>query len=142
MSTRGARYTIETGKREHFSDFLTNFDKNPITGYLAKAVDQQAIETSLRNIILTNRGDWPFESTLGSTVKRSLFDLGDSRLLGEIESSISETITNNEPRVSFKGTTVRESAINNNTINITIIYSILNIPDEVFSFDISVTRVR
>ena len=43
MSTRGARFTLESQKREHFSDFLTNFSKNPVTGYLAKAVDQQAI---------------------------------------------------------------------------------------------------
>jgi len=141
MATRGAKFTIERGKREHFSDFLTNFDKNPVTGYLAKAVDQQAIEISLRNLILTNEGDWPFEPDLGCKLVGALFDFNDSRMHDEIESSIVETVQNHEPRIELHRTIVN-GMDDPNRVQVSIVYSILNIPDETFQFDVIVNRVR
>ena len=139
--SRSSRYTIETKKRVHFSDFLHNFDKNPVTGYLAKAVDQQAIEISMYNLLMTTGGDWPFESGIGSKIQASLFDFNDPRMRAEIESSVAETITNHEPRVEFIKTIV--NAMDNPTfVQISVVYSILNIPDESFQFDVVVSRVR
>lgn len=143
MSTRAARYTIEKGKVEHYSDFLTNFDKNPLTGYLARAVDRQAIEISLRNLILTNRGDYPFESSLGSKVRASLFDLGsDPRDLNHIEETIAETIRLYEPRIKLDRVALGFSETDQNRLYVSIYYIILNVPDETFQFDVAINRVR
>lgn len=138
---RSDRYTIERNKREIFSDFLINFDKNPVTGFLGKAINDKAIAQSLRNIILTNQGDWPFESSLGSKINSSLFELNDYQLQSEIRNAISEAIQNHEPRVQLINVFVNEST-NANRVDVEIIYSILNIPDETFSLTTTITRVR
>jgi len=127
--------------REHFSDFLTNFDRNPLTGYLAKAVDQQAVETSMRNLILTNRGEWPMEPYLGSTVRASMFEMNDGRARNEIENAIQEVIKMFEPRVDIHRV-VAETGNDPNRVTISVVYSILNIPNEFFEFDVVVNRVR
>jgi len=143
MTTRSDKYTIERSKREHFSDFLTNLDRNPVTGYLARAVDRQAIEISLRNIILTNRGEWPFESAVGSKIRASLFELGhDPRDFDEIRNSISEAIRMLEPRVDLVDLGVNYNNTDFNRLYVSIYYTILNIPSETFQFDIAISRVR
>lgn len=140
--SRSDRFTIETRKKERYSDFLINFDRNPVTGYLAKAVNEQAIEQSLRNLILTNQGDWPFESSVGSKVKASLFEQNDFIMQNELKSAIEETISNHEPRVSLVDVVVSNNANDNNRVNIQIIYSIINIPNETFTLNYVVSRVR
>ena len=141
MTNRSDRYTIERAKREHFSDFLTNFDTNPVTGYLAKAVDEQAIEQSLRNLVLTTNGDWPYESYIGSKLKGSLFDFNDDRMRNEIESSIFETIKVSEPRVGLEDVSVA-TIDDPNSVMVSIHYTILNIHNEIFTTDVVVNRVR
>lgn len=142
MSTRSAKFTIETKKKERYSDFLINFDKNPVTGYLAKATDREAIEGSMRNLLLTETGEWPFESTLGSKINSSLFELFDSRTKADLETSISEAIRYHEPRVELVNVSAVQNNTENNSVYITIVYSIINIPDEVFSFELLINRVR
>lgn len=138
---RADRFTIETEKVERFSDFLTNLDKNPVTGFVAKATNSQAIEQSMRNLLLTNQGDWPFESTVGSKVRSSMFELNDPRIQDEIKASIAETIHNHEPRVELIEVTLTTDP-NTYTAYINVKYSILSIADSVFDFSIAVNRVR
>ena len=140
--SRAAQYTIEKKKREHFSDFLINFDKNPVTGYLAKAVDRQAIEGSMRNIILTNKGDWPFESKLGSNIKASMFELNDERALLSLRNDIIEALTLFEPRIRVEEVAVTSIPNAPNSVFVSIFYTIINIADENFQFDVIVSRVR
>lgn len=140
--SRAGRFTIETKKKEYFSDFLTNLDINPVTGYLAKAVDRQAIEISMRNLLLTNRGEWPFESSLGSNIRATMFELADDRLVTNLQNYITETLTLFEPRVETHEVSVTQPNADPNSLYISIVYSILNIPDEVFQFDVTVNRVR
>jgi len=140
--SRAAQYTIEKKKRDHFSDFLINFDKNPVTGYLAKAVNRQAIEGSMRNIILTNKGDWPFESKLGSNIRASMFELADERVAFSLRNDIIEALTLFEPRINVEEVSVQQIDNNPNAVYISIFYTIINIADENFQLDIVVNRVR
>ena len=119
-----------------------NFDRNPVTGYLGKAVNEKAIEGSLRNLVLTNRGAWPFESSIGSTLNASLFEFNDSRMTDELRDSISETINNHEPRVQLEELVTSTRPSEPNALFVTLYYSIINIPDEIFELDVVVTRVR
>jgi len=138
---RSDRFTIKTKQREHYSDFLINFDKSPVTGYLGKATNDEAIKQSLKNLLLTNEGDWPFESYIGSKVSAAMFELNDPRLQTEVESSVAECIRNNEPRVELLSV---QLLTDENTYEafITVTYTILNIPDETFEFSVAINRVR
>jgi len=140
--SRSAKFTVETKKRERWSDFLTNFDRNPVTGYLAKATGEQAIEQSLRNILLTNRGEVPFEPFFGSEIRNSLFELYDPRAETELRHSVEDAIKMHEPRVEVVNVLVQQPPNEPNAIIVTLVYTIINIPDEVFTFDLVITRVR
>ena len=140
--SRAARYTIETNKTERYSDFLTNLDLNPVTGFLGKAINDHAIAVSLKNIILTPQGHWPFESSLGSKIASSLFNFNDERNRDQITSTIGEAIRLHEPRVNLESVVIDERASDNNAIYVSLYYSIINIPDQLFELDVVVTRVR
>jgi phage baseplate assembly protein W len=142
MSDRANRFTIETKQKERYSDFLRNFDTSPITGYLAKATNERAVEQSMYNIIMTNRGDWPFESSLGSNIRASLFELNDERNRTDLENTIKEAITLHEPRVDLSSVVLNTPDNDPNSIYVSIRYSLVNIADEDFTFEFVVTRVR
>jgi phage baseplate assembly protein W len=67
------RFTIKNN-REYFSDFMANFDKNPVTGNLARVTNEDAIKQSLRNLVLTNRTERFYQPHIGSKVQSLLFD--------------------------------------------------------------------
>ena len=140
--SRAARYTIESGKQERWSDFLVNFDRNPVTNYLGKATNEAAVAGSLRNLLLTPEGHWPFESSVGSKVAAALFEFADNRMLSEVRDSIGEVIENHEPRVELQDVITDTKADNPNAIYVTLYYTIINIPDQIFDLDVVVTRVR
>ena len=140
--SRAARYTIETNKTDRWSDFLMNLDRNPVTGFLGKATNEQAIEGSLRNLILTNQGSWPFETSVGSKVAAASFEFADERTIDELRDTIIETINNHEPRVQLEEIIASTRPSEPNAMFVTLYYSIINIPDEIFELDVIVTRVR
>lgn len=140
--SRAARYTIETAKQERWSDFLTNFDRNPVTNYLGRATNEQAVAGSLRNLLLTPEGHWPFESSVGSKVAAALFEFNDPRMVSELRDSIAEVINNHEPRVNLEEVITDTRPSDPHAIYVTLYYTIINIPDRIFDLDVVVTRVR
>ena len=59
----------------------------------------------------------------------------------DIEASIVDTVSNHEPRIELQKV-ILNSMDDPNTVQVSIVYSILNIPDQVFQFDVIVNRVR
>ena len=142
MVTRSDRFTVNTKQRERYSDFARNFDQNPVTGFLAKVTNEHAVEQSMYNLIMTNKGECPFESSLGSTLRSSLFDLNDERNRQTIENSIKEAIQLHEPRVDLDSVILTVPDNEPNSVYVSIRYSLVNIADEDFVFEFVVTRVR
>ena len=86
-------FTPRYKKEERYSDFVTSFNQNPLTGNLAKVTNEESVKQALSNLILTNQGDRFFNSTFGSTIKRSLFEPMDSFTSEKIKPSIMNAIT-------------------------------------------------
>ena len=42
---------------EYFSDFLSSFDVDPVKQDLYKVTNEEAVKSSIRNLLLTNTGD-------------------------------------------------------------------------------------
>ena len=92
-------YTTQTTvQQEYFSDFLSTFDKSPLSNDLARLTDAAAIRQSVRNLVLTNLGERLFEPNVGSTVYKSLFDNFSQFTAQDIKNSILNTINYNEKR--------------------------------------------
>lgn len=138
---RQDKITIEQKKIEYYSDFLKDFDKNPVTGYLARVTNEESVKQSIHNIIFTQRGERFYNPNFGSTIQASLFGQMDVTTLIAIKTSISESINNFEPRAILYDVIVTPYE-NENSVFVKIIFGIKNYIDETFSMDLVVQRIR
>lgn len=128
--TRADTFTGSKKQIEYFSDFLTSFAKTPIGNQLARVTNEQAVMQSLKNLIRTNLGERLFQPTVGSDVMATLFELNTDDARDSLELFISNTVENNEPRVNLVQTIINTDGINENQIEITLIYNLINNPEE------------
>lgn len=135
------RFTIENAKVRTYSDFLTNFDKNPQTGHLAQVTNEDAVKQSIRNLVLTERTERFYRAATGCKVYSLLFDQIDPITAMNIENSIKETIKNSEPRAIIHEVTATPHS-EFNFYAVTIIFGIASIPDQTFDLSLMLRRVR
>jgi phage baseplate assembly protein W len=84
-----------------YSDLDLNFTIHPIRKDINKYVNEQAVIHSVKNLLLTNHYERPFNPDLGSNIRRMLFEPMDNITAANIEREIRETIANFEPRVQI-----------------------------------------
>ena len=140
MTTRADRFTQLQKVPDLFSDFLTDLTPHPITKDLTRLRNDAAIRQSIKNLVLTNYNERPFQPNIGSNVNKSMFEPNDSFLREELESSIRRTIEFNEPRATVLGIEVL-SQPDESSISINIVFSIIN-SMQPQSLDIILRRVR
>jgi phage baseplate assembly protein W len=140
MSQRQNKFTIENKKLEYYSDFMMNLEKNPLTGFIARLTNEDSIKQSLKNLILTNRTERPFQPWIGSKIQSLLFEPDDPMTRMILEEEIKTTIENCEPRVLLEAVNI--SGGDDNSYYVRIDFSIVNIPEETFNLDIILRRVR
>jgi phage baseplate assembly protein W len=91
--------TITTNTTRAFKDLDLSFNIHPIKKDVNKHTGEIAVINSVKNLVLTNHYERPFQPDLGSNVRRLLFENVDPIVAAQLEREISETITNFEPRV-------------------------------------------
>lgn len=139
--SKADRYTIKSKQQEFYSDFMTNFDLNPITGILATVTDIDSINQSLRNLVLTQRTERYYNSSIGTRTNALMFDLMDSMTENSLKSEFEFAIKNNEPRVIIRDIQVKAD-IDNNLYRVAIIYSPINNTSNHIQLDLVLKRVR
>ena len=138
--TRADRFTQTLKTPDLFSDFLNDFSAHPITGDIARIKNDQSIKQALRNLVFTDLGERLYQPTVGSNVRRSLFEFNDSVTAADLQYHIKQTIENNEPRVSLLNVTVTSLPVQDK-ISINIVFAIIN-TGTVQSLDLLLKRVR
>ena len=81
-----------------YSDLDLNFGIHPVKKDLVTKKDENAVAFAIRNLILTNHYERPFQPEIGSNIRRLLFENVDTVTAAQIEREISEVIGNFEPR--------------------------------------------
>jgi phage baseplate assembly protein W len=138
--SRADKLTLKEKQREVYSDLLTNFDRNRFTGWLGVVTNENAVKQSLRNLLLTNQGERFYDSNKGSRLRSAIGELDtfyDPELL---KAEIKSTIELYEPRVEVENIDV--STNDNNELNITLYFTIINILQELFTLELTIERVR
>lgn len=127
-------------KEEYYSDIHKDLSLNPVSSDLAKKIDEESVKESIKNLILTDRGERLFQPNLGCDVRKLLFEnyTPQTRLL--IETAVRETIETYEPRCILIGIDI-ESQIDDNRININVIFTLANLSDEI-TLSIVLERTR
>lgn len=140
-SQRSAHITRRSKQKEYYSDFTMEFEADKVTGALQKVRNEDAVKESIRNIILTQRGERFYHSELGSDVKKSLFNPFDELTMSSLQESISSAIGRHEPRADNVDITIT-SYVENNTYAVDIRFTVINIPNIPQTMQILINRIR
>ena len=82
-----------------YSDFDFPFKKHPVTKDVPIKRDVEAVKQSVRNILLTRRGEKFFDPDFGGSLTEFLFENFDPIVEAEMNQRIVNTLRNYEPRV-------------------------------------------
>jgi hypothetical protein len=99
-----------------YSDLDLTFNRLPVTKDVARRYDDQAVIASVRNLLLTNFYERPFQPNLGSNIDKLLFEPVNNLTAGLIASEITNVINNFEPRVSIDTINVTPNLAENSFI--------------------------
>jgi phage baseplate assembly protein W len=124
----------------NFSDLDLNFTAHPVTKDIVLRYDENAIKTSLKNLILTSNFERPFHSEIGSPIKRLLFEPATPMLAVVMKRAIVDTVNNFEPRVQLLNVDV-DVSIDSNAIRVTIEFKIVN-TERPLTLDLVLERTR
>jgi phage baseplate assembly protein W len=123
-----------------FSDLDLNFTAHPVTKDIVLRYDENAIKTSLKNLLLTSNFERPFHSEIGSPIKRLLFEQATPMLDIVLRRAIVDTVNNFEPRVELLNVDVVVEE-DSNVIRINIEFKIVN-TERPLSLDLVLERTR
>ena len=124
-----------------FKDLSASFQTSPLNNDLIALKNESAIARSVRNLVLTVRGERPFQPILGTGVSRLLFDNMDKLTAAAIRSELRTTIENYEPRVEINEILV-EPDFERNAFHVTLQYFIIgmDVPEQELTFALEPTR--
>ena len=124
----------------NFRDLDLNFAIHPITKDVNIYKAEYAVINSVKNLILTNHFEKPFQPEVGSNIRRLLFENVDSIIAAQIEREIEETITNFEPRVQISSV-IAVHAPEENGYKIRLEFFVINNPDPI-TINFFLERIR
>ena len=124
----------------NFRDLDLNFAIHPITKDVNIYKAEYAVINSVKNLILTNHFEKPFQPEIGSNIRRLLFENVDSIIAAQIEREIEETITNFEPRVQISSV-IAIHAPEENGYKIRLEFFVINNPDPI-TINFFLERIR
>ena len=122
--------TIQTNTTRDFKDLDLSFNIHPIKKDVNKHTGEIAVINSVKNLVLTNHYERPFQPDLGSNVRRLLFENVDPIVAAQLEREISETITNFEPRVQVSKVVAIPSP-DENSYKVELEFFVINLPNPV-----------
>jgi phage baseplate assembly protein W len=131
---------MATAPKNQFTDLDLNFAINPITKDVNTLLDETAVKRSLKNLLLTNKYERPFQPGIQSNITKYLFDNFAPLTEARIEKGIRDTIISFEPRVTVHDVVVMGNP-DYNRFDITIKFQIKNKP-KISEFQFYIERLR
>lgn len=138
--TNKKKVTPTTLKKVVYSDFYSNLSVEVVKKDLLVYENEESIKRSVRNIILTNKGERFFNPLLGSDVSRMLFENFTPAFVDVFKDMIKVAIKNNEPRAEIISIDI-EHEPDNNTVYANILFNVINKTEPV-SLELILNRIR
>jgi len=123
-----------------FRDLDLSFNIHPVRKDVNVHKSERAVINSIKNLVLTNHYERPFQPELGSNIRRLLFENVDSVMAAQIEREIEETIENFEPRAQISNVTAI-AAPDENKYNIVMEFFVINNPNPI-TINFFLERIR
>ena len=132
LSTEDANLGVSTliGTRTKlYKDIDLTFANKP-SGEIFKKVDAAAVKQAVKNLILTNYFEKPFQPKFGGNLRDMLFDLADDDAEEDIEDRIKNAISIFEPRAQALNV-IATATPDRNSIRVTVEFRVINTQETV-----------
>lgn len=135
--------TVYTGRNKKitiYQDFKKNLEKSPVSSDLTVFKDEDAVKESIKNLILTNRGERLMQPDLGGNISGMLFENITPATLVLIQNHVRTTIDLYEPRAELIDV-IASSNIDDNVVKVEIAFYITNVQQPI-TLDVFLERTR
>ena len=109
-----------------FRDFSLTFEKNAVTNEILALKNEAAIKESVKNIVLYNFYEKPFDPFFGGNIIGLLFENSTPTMELEVKNRIEESVEIHEPRVTAVSVDV-DFEPDRNELNCSVSYLILGL---------------
>lgn len=123
-----------------FTDFNLFFTRHPVSGDVTQLVNEEAVKSSIRNLISTKHYERPFHPEIGCQIHSMLFENFTPVTMQVMKRTIFDVIEKYEPRATILDVIIREKQ-DNNSLSVDIIFR-LNNSDRPVTLSTFVSRVR
>ena len=130
---------IRSSKARISKDIDLTFTAKP-SGEIFKKQDAAAVKQAIKNLMLTNFGEKPFNPLFGANLRALLFELADPDTEYDIERSVINAIEAYEPRASILNVTVKSNP-DGNEVKVNIVFRLISTSEEV-TFTTTLARLR
>ena len=135
LSTR----PITTSRTASYTDIDLTFT-NKSNGEIFKKPDAASVKQAVRNLLMTNKGEKPFNPHYGGNLNDYLFSLSEDIDNIEIENAIMLAIDAQEPRAAVRGVQVLLKG-DYNSIHVLVQFQVVNTL-EMAELNLELTRLR
>ena len=113
-------------RKKNFSDLDMSLTKHPIRKDITPLKDDNALKNAVKNLVLTNFYERPFQHDKGANLRGLLFEPADAFTRFELENQIKDVLELYEPRIVTTNVNVRNDA-RANAWRVSIAYTIKGI---------------
>ena len=140
MAIARDKFDKASTKFQVYSDFLNDLTPHPVVKDIVRYTNEAAVNRSIRNLLLTNRGERLYQPDIGSDLQQLLFEPMIASTGDLIRKFVQNTITNYEPRVKVLSVDVLAYE-EKNAYSVTVTYMLINKQDPV-QLNVTLNRVR
>ena len=112
-----------------FKDLSVTFKKHPVTDDLVTVKDKAAIVQSISALLLTRKGERPFQPQLGCGIQNVLFEPLDYASAAIIKTEIVDVLNRYEPRIAVSDVLCVPDYMNNG-YDVELYYTIIGRDDD------------
>jgi phage baseplate assembly protein W len=123
-----------------YADLHKDLTQNPRNNDLALRRDEEAVKESIKNLILTDKGERLMQPLIGSNIRAMLFENLTPAVLKMIETQVRTTIEEYEPRVELIDVNVK-SRIDDNKVEVEIRFYITTVAQPI-QLNVLLERIR
>ena len=124
-----------------FKDLSVTFKKHPVTNDLVTVKDKAAIVQAITGLLLTRKGERPFQPELGCGIQNILFEPLDFGSAGIIRSEIRDVLNRYEPRINVDSIRCVPDELNNG-YEVELSYTIIGRDDTPIAVEFFLERTR
>lgn len=131
--------TLISSRTVDYVDVDLTFNKKP-AGDIYKKRDAAAVKQAIKNLLLTDYYEKPFQPFFGANLRSLLFELADDQTESEVSVNIATAIQTYEPRVEVMDIDVNVLP-DQNDMRVSIVFKIVS-TEEIVTFTTNLSRLR